>query len=386
LLLQELGEPGQASTLCLKASEVYTSLGLLPQSIETYLRSRLADHAFPESEEDLERLETLLYPAHREHLRSLAPDLFKALLLKENVGELGRRLAGRLHLAFPKSTQGVLENLPPRNDAVRSTFLSRVTIQDSPEQVDVPADITLKLLGDYRVFVGDSEVPKKAWKTSKSRILFAQLVEAFPSLLTEDSLVEQLWPGSFAKAKDSLYVACSQVRSALKKSGLEKPTVVKTSTGIHLNKDLVIEYDVANLVGFLESGRKAYKENRLEEAALHFRQAALLGEDSFFPECYLDWALRLRDELEQKLLFACVAVARIDFAQGNHPQALEFARRALRFDRAHEQAVGILLESLIQVGRKAEATRQYDEFVRVMKEDYDIDDVPSFEELRASIS
>lgn len=407
-LLMDFSESTAASASLEKAQEHYQDLGLEAQAAECFLLSKLAKQTLLDHKESHACIELLLSPRYRNQAATLAGPLMTALLDQSQLDESSTRSLARLFLAFPVAAKLTLERATKAQQSVAVALLASVGTERFrrlhdwlcesafPEVRNAARALTttagqeagalplhVNTLGGLVVEVGDQRIPDKAWKTSKVRYLFARLVAAYPSSVNEESLIEEFWPDDLERGRKSLYTATSSVRSALRKAGLESAEFVcKTPTGLALAQDFPLNYDLTFLRQSLDKARALEKTGNLTEAAVEYRKAALLGEWSYLPNCYNDWALQLRGSIEQEILRACVRLTQLNFQSERFYEVIEFARRAIKLDPANESATGLLLESLVIVGRPAEAMREFQLFLKTLEEELGISQATSFEEVR----
>ena len=407
-LLLDLGESDSAVNSLERAYALYSDLGLEPQAAECFLLARVSANTLLEHEDSERWLEEVLSPRNRQHAADLAPLLVGHLLGIDSLPANFARHLARLFLGHPYSAElalnkasqqeqlralSFLQGIGPEKFSRVGKFLSQSLHSDvrkaalafgvgeSAEAEGLPLNVST--FGGLKVEAGDQQIPDRAWKTSKVRYLFARLVSAYPSPVNEDVLIEEFWPGDVEKGRKSLYTATSSARSALRKSGLvSKEYIQKSPTGLVIASDLTLNYDVDHLKEALEHAKKSEAQGATDAAMVSYRKAVILGEQSFLPNCYYDWASVIRDTLSLELLQASVRLTQISFVNERYPECIEFARRALRFDSANETAAGLLVEALISVGRPAEAIREFQTFSKVLEIELGIKDATKMQELR----
>lgn len=407
-LLLELGESSSAVSSLERAYSLYLDLGLEAQAAQCFLLAKVSEGSLLLHEESARWLEVLLSPQHRLHAADLAPLLVGHLLSSDTLPPQFARHLARLFVGHPYSAESALDDASPQEQLRALSFLKEIGPEKfsrvgrflaqsqhsdvrkvaltfggttDVESVGLPLNVTS--FGGLKVEAGDQQIPDRAWKTSKVRYLFARLVTAYPNPVNEDVLIEEFWPGDVEKGRKSLYTATSSVRSALRKSGLvSKEFVQKSPTGLVIAEDLTLNFDVDYLKEALEQARKAEAQGATDAALVAYRKAVILGEQSFLPNCYYDWASVIRETLNQDLLLASVRLTQISFINERFSECIEFARRALKFDSANETAAGLLIEALISVGRPAEAVREFQVFSKVLEVELGIKDATKMQDLR----
>lgn len=407
-LLMDLSERTHAGTTLRKALAIYEDLGLEAQAAECGLLANMVEATLGDSEDTHRWLELLLSPQHRTHAANLAEPLIEALLSEGKMTDPLAKSLARLCLANPYAAGAALGSasrvqqeraleLFERAGAQKFHRLIANLVESPHESVRRGAralsagtsgakdalPLNVRTLGGFTAEIGDHQIPDRAWKTKKVKYLLARLIDAYPKPVNEDLLIEEFWPGDMEKGRRSLYTATSSIRSALRKAGLESSEYVeKTLGGLVLSSDIAIHYDLLSLKEALVGAKNSEKTGNIQEAMVGYRKAILIGEKPYLPGCYYDWALGLRDSTEQELLEACVRLTEISFVNERHHEAIEFARRALTYDSANETATGLLLESLVEVGRPAEAYREFQNFNEVLKKELGVADATTFVEVR----
>lgn len=406
-LLMDLSERTHARATLEKAQSLFTRLGLSTHAAECGLLADMVGATLAENAQTQERLDLLLQPQHRAHAGKIAEPLTRALLAEPNLPEPVQRSLARLMLAHPHAARSalsgstealqerslaviqkagpqkytrVLEALQESSHKAVRGAARQIASSHSSEKNTLPLNVTT--LGGLLAEVGDRQVPDRAWKTNKVRYLFARLVEAYPTPVQEEVLIEEFWPGDVEKGRRSLYTATSSIRSALRKSGLESQDYVeKALNGLVLAPDITLNYDLAELRETVAEAARHDRAGNVQEAVVGYRRAVLDGEKPYLPDCYNDWALNLRHTVQQQLLEACVRLTEISFANERHHEVLEFARRALSLEPSNETATGLLLASLIQLGRPAEAVKRHQTFCEVLEEELGISEATTLEKL-----
>lgn len=407
-LLLELGEGEQAGAYLGSAGERFRSLGLAAHAAECHILSRsIQNKGFGDSA-DVEALEVLSQPSHRQNLLGVLDRLLTLLLSGIlHRPELGRPLT-RLLVAFPSSSTKALERASEKEQAaaleliggsaavthqamltafLESSFPSvRVQAQKlmsvSSTEASTPL-VTVTSLGPLQVFVGDHPFPDRVWKTSKVRFLFARLAESYPKTVDEDILLEEFWPKNPEKGRSSLYNATSTIRLAFKKAGVKvEEYVVRGPSGLGLSRDLGLEHDLAHFRAAFQEGREHHKRGQSDEALRSWRRVVDIGEEPYLPGCYMNWALIVREEVEAKTLEACTSIFIQALSFQRYPEVVEYAQRAIRIDPCHQTAYTHLLEALLALGRPEEVIRQYETLKDALYRDLDLEPSIEIEELR----
>lgn len=381
-VLLSLMDRDEATHLFEQSAANFASLGLSAQASQARLMKSITEGTAFELETTRDDLTVLTHPSHRELLREIAAHLFSLSIQKPVSTDWGRQSLRRLARSFPAELGKVRESFSEQAWARVAELYTEENGRGSVPQEDPRKfDIEVNCLGGLQVIREGKTLGNRAWRTTKTRFLFARLLEAHPMLVSEEALIEEFWPGPLEKGRDSLYNATSQVRSVLRKAGISE-AVIKTPTGVQLHPELKILYDTNELRNCLLQFEQSLKEGHWDQALPLARQAVLRAERPFLPDCYLDWAIRVRDQIEARVLSTCLAIAKGCYLKSSYPESIEFAKRGVEFDPLQEHLVAVLVESLIQSGRPAEAIRQYQSYVDHWNKEFGTDDAQSLEQMR----
>jgi DNA-binding SARP family transcriptional activator len=182
------------------------------------------------------------------------------------------------------------------------------------------ADLTIFLLGEFRVVVGGHEVPSEAWRRSKARSMVKLLALAPGHRLHREQLMESLWPDLDPDAASAnLRKALHFARGAL---GADAVRVTNEIVRLH-GAELWVDVDAFETA--VRAGDTA--------GALELYTDDLLLEDRFEP-----WCERRRDQL------------RTTAAQLLLAQSSEFERRGMLLDAIAALERMIALEPLSEAG------------------------------------
>ena len=386
-LLVDLGEREEATFYLGQGQQRFLSLGLLPQAAECLILSRHGQADPFGNETDIKALQVLFEPRNREVLIPLLDRIVALLLGGVAANPVLARPLARLLIAFPKVSARQIEMATPECQAAALDVLEKVATRSSEQLLapllksvnptlrsraqklagagldreDPSPLVTVRSLGSLKAYVGEQLIPDKVWKTKKVQFLFARLAEAYPNPVSEDQLIEEFWPGDIEKGRNSLYTATSSVRSALRHGGLgDLETVVRGAHGLQIPKTVNVEHDLSHLRQIESEAQQAARTGRTEEALTGYRRVVALAEGAYLTDCYLDWAVRIRDQVEQKRLSACLEIITAAAQHERHKEVVEYAQRAIRIDACHQEAYRFLMQSLIALRRPEEALRQFD--------------------------
>lgn len=240
--------------------------------------------------------------------------------------------------------------------------------------------LRVETLGPLRAYVGDREL---VLGPPKQRVVFAALALHARSAVSRDSLIDYLWAGSPpATATGSLHTYVSGLRRAL--AGLGEPL---TSSGsgytLRLDPDLL---DVRLVERLAAEARNSHTQQdpaaavtALDQALACWRPGSpLSGLPGPFAAQHRAWVneLRLRLVMER---------AELLLELGRPYDAIGQLRDQAAANPLHEQLCALLMTTLRQTGRTADALRQYQDLRKLLAEDLGIDPPAELTALYSSI-
>ncbi|MCP4167239.1 MAG: tetratricopeptide repeat protein, partial [Chloroflexi bacterium] len=268
---------------------------------------------------------------------------------------------------------------------VRSLFLSRA-LADLPGKaggsvhvIHRHSAVTIKCLGDFRVFVNGEEVRQERWVSAKARDLLAYFITFRQERLPADRLNEALWPQKGYQTKRALPTALYRLRQALRAEGQSTKYVV-VEAGEYWLDTARFQLDIDEFDTTLAQARAAENLSPMEAAAWYER-AITLYEGDFLANYYYDWVFPERRHLQQTLLTALNRLGDLRAAGGNHDQALAAFQRSLRIDNLQEQIYCEIMRSYAALGDRTGISRQYQSLTVCLDEELGLAPQPGSKEL-----
>ena len=370
VVLTSLDATSQAVSLLKETVNLYGDLGLTAQSERSLLALKwVARTALEES--DYAKIQLLLEPQHRAVLMECLDWLVEILLRSRS--ESAKPYLKELYAQFPQAVASVVS----RVDDDSQTFAVEVYGGASPSAAGDPVEeappspqMALQTLGQFQLHCGDSTTPVTNWRTSKVKYLLARLASS-PGTVTEVSLLEEFWPGDLERARKNLQATVSYLRQSLRKAGLEGDVVQRVPGGFCLNAEFPFWCDLRELrQAHRQAGSCAETGDRVG-ALKHYRRLFQTYKGPFLEECYMEWALQVRSEVEDLVLEASLELAREAIKQGRFHEALECSRVASKLDPCLEEAVSFAMSAYLGLGRPAAAVRLFEAHKRALSLEFD---------------
>lgn len=156
----------------------------------------------------------------------------------------------------------------------------------------------------------------------------------------------------------------SILRKCLRATDGPDDYLLRTGASLQLNPELPHWHDLTGLHKELEALRQ---EERAETAMGHARRALQLYRGPYLEDCYLDWALDIRNQTELRVLEAARLLAGLAVGAQAWLEVLEAARRILDLDPLDQDAYLMLMQANTSLGRAEEAARQYEACRKMLK-------------------
>ena len=237
----------------------------------------------------------------------------------------------------------------------------------APRQEANPTQAGLKLftLGAFEAQWQGKAIVSGQWRSHLARFLLAYLALHWPRPVALESLLEVFWPEMEPdRSRNNLKSTLSSLRTMLKLPEGQN-LFQRTTHTLEFHPELPFWHDLSQLRSLLQQTRS----NSIQEGLRKSHQALELYRGSFLPDCYLDFAVSAREELEQELIG--VGCRLIDHYRelAEHDLVLEYGRRTLALDPCCQEAYRSMMEASRLAGRPEESLRIYETCKRRLAQD-----------------
>lgn len=225
-------------------------------------------------------------------------------------------------------------------------------------------------LGNFLVRGKNGEL---AWRTKKTKELFACLFHEEGRWTARDILMERLWPEKPAeKAVGLFHTTVSYLRKTLTENELADVLLSKNQSYAvdmeYITSDLGV---LRRWYDGLRDGRMPEGENPRQLLEMHYR-GYMYEED--YP-----WAAVYKEHVEQRYLWILRELAEQKLAEEKFISAAAYLRRAAEIDGYDISALGLLVKCLLLGGDLAGARREYTRIACVEREITGREQAESFE-------
>ncbi len=329
----------------------------------------------------------------QKHARWFIPALVETLTKHPNPGFLGRfinhlpRLFARLledELLSPEHRVALVRILNGEQQQLPESVWRMLTqdqhgeVREVAKQLGVrveavaaPSLVRLSSLGPFEVQCGGETIPDRTWRTQRTRYLFAFLGYEWGRQWHEEILLDALWTESESPDKKGLYWSTSAIRRIFKSLGFQAEVIERVGETLRANPAISVWHDVNVLEKHFASAQSAFDKGETERTKAELTAALEVYRGPYLEGCYLDWALRRRQELERKTSDGALQLAQLHLDSGDHRDAVEAARKVLTLEPARQEAHLLAMRALMDGGRPEAAIDQFHECEKALKQHYD---------------
>jgi predicted ATPase/DNA-binding SARP family transcriptional activator/DNA-binding CsgD family transcriptional regulator len=219
----------------------------------------------------------------------------------------------------------------------------------------VPEAVRVRLLGDFRVSVGNRTIEEDEWRLRKAGSLIKLLALAPQHRLHREQVMDLLWPKlDVGKADNNLRYTLHNARRTLESALPNGSRCLHLRNGrLALCPEGLLWVDVEAFEEAAAAARRA-RNPAAYEAAVGLYAGDLLPEDS-----YEEWAEDRREELRRTYLALLLELAGLYEKGEDSGSAVEALRQVLASEPTHEGAHMGLMRLYALSGQHQGALRQY---------------------------
>lgn len=231
--------------------------------------------------------------------------------------------------------------------------------------------LRVNMLGRFRLFRGNTEIPDEAWKSKKAKILFKYLVNnRNRGFITRDVLMELLWPEEDpAKSINRLHDALYALRKVI------EPDSRGGGNTMHLLREgdsymiSIGEEGMVDVDEFRREKELGKKEKDPEKAVVHFLNAEAFYKGDFLEEDrYMEWCKEERASLKEEYLNLLARIMEYHDSKGDYAKTIEYAGKYLKAEKFTDDIYQQLMILYYQMGNKPMIIKTYEKYKDNMKE------------------
>lgn len=272
----------------------------------------------------------------------------------------------------PETQPAVAVPAPRRDDSAFETAVIPQPRHPADGAADTEAagiDLSIQLLGPVHVQAGGVEV--QVWPARKAMVLLACLADGPAGrVMAPERLIDLLWPDTLADARAALQATVSRLRRAFRssESGMPDPVDLERG-GYRLSPAYRVRCDARTFEVLCEDASQLHASEQRAESAALLEQAVALYRGPFLEGYADDWVQTRRETLQGRYFDAVDLLGELREWQGNAAGAVRLFESVLEREPCRERSQIGLMRSLAASGRRDEALRRYDAFIRRLKKE-----------------
>ena len=234
--------------------------------------------------------------------------------------------------------------------------------------------LRVQTFGAFRVWRGDEEIGAREWTRKKAKQLLQLFLTQRGQLIEREEIFEILYHDMSADAASRDFkVALNALNKALEpERGDDEPAFIaraESAYGLRAGADVWI--DANEFSQWIARAEKIDGDAALD---LHRQALALYYDDYLIADArYEDWAIAERERLLAMYLRTADRLASELLARGAFDESIAWCEKILLRDRCWEHAYRLMMRAYAQRGDRAQARRVFEQCVRVLKEDLDVE-------------
>jgi len=222
----------------------------------------------------------------------------------------------------------------------------------------------IECFGSLRVFrPGESgPIAHKQWGSHKARQILAFLLATDPAGrgVARERILAAVWPEAPADTLDkTFHVTVSYLRRALGARPEAPPPLVQEGGQYRLAWPGGVWVDAYEFTAALARAAELEHMGQAYAAESELQRALDLVRGDLLDDVHFEWAEALRVKVRQDCFHALRKLARAALARWDFARARDLARRLLAAEPLDESAHRIVIQSLLEEDRRAEALAQY---------------------------
>ena len=221
-------------------------------------------------------------------------------------------------------------------------------------------------LGLQEIFHGQMRLPETSFRRNqKARQLLTYLAWERGRVVSDDILAEIFWPQEGSRGRKNVYSVRSILRKALQPPGLSQEVayVCRQPQGLAMDRELPWWHDAEELRSCLRTWEGADRQGDAASALAVLQRAAQLYRGPFLENCYLDWAVEARQQMDAQMTRALYRLAELLVQKKTEvslAEALEIGQRILELDVCHQEAYALMMRVQLDCQNPVEAIKLYD--------------------------
>lgn len=267
-----------------------------------------------------------------------------------------------------------LAESPPRNGPATGAR------QSAFEPLEQNARLHIRCFGPCEITWDRSPISPSVFTRRKALTLLKILVLHSEQPVSRDAIIEWLWPDSDPDSgANRLHGIVHALRQVIEPPAARGEwRIVQNADESYLFQPLDPYWlDLTAFRLAIDAGEHASERGDIELAIARFEEATTLYRGELFSdEPYADWCMIDREVHREIYLTALERLAGLLAMNRSHDRVIDVCRQLIRHDPLREPIQQLLIESLWRNGRRDEALRHYDRFLKLLRVELQADPLP----------
>lgn len=251
------------------------------------------------------------------------------------------------------------------------SFRIQTTIERALEQAALYPlpPLGLSCFGQFSATHDGIPIPEERWNSLHAQLIVVYIALRGPT--TRDQLIDLLWPDeNLEKTGVRLRSTLLLLRKVLRPPWLSSSNyIVYQNERYKFDPNVVVTTDVQQFQHWIRLARQQRPGTRYHACA----QALTYYTGEFLSGWYHEWVLSQREQLATDWLWAQEEYTEGLLVQGKLSEAEDYARQIVTTDPFRERAWQLLLNTLRQQGRPAEAMQVYKSWAERLNDEFGLE-------------
>ena len=254
------------------------------------------------------------------------------------------------------------------------------------EDTDVP--ILVCLLGGLRLLKAGRSLRVRPGGKTEGLLLHLAIRQGRP--ISRALLLERLWPESdIVLAAQALSSLIHSLSRALSDAIAGAAPVLHLDGGYRLNREAGVGVDTDYFEAYAAEGERQTAAGEVSGAAVSYGRAVNLYAGDLVT-CGDAYAVVERERLRARYLGVLARVADYHYGRQQYSDCLDFALTLLKTDPGREDAHRLVMRCYVRRGERAQALRQFQLCVRLLRTEFDAAPEPAtvalFDQIRLNLA
>lgn len=215
----------------------------------------------------------------------------------------------------------------------------------------------LYTLGRFEVVNDGHAIDERAWKTRKTRQLFAYLVTERAHEVSDELLLNLFWPETLDLGRKSLNTAIYHIRSCMRRASEDIDPIVRGDGTVRLNPQYPIWHDLEELRAW---DRLAANQTRLQARGAALRRMASLYAGPYLDGVYADWAERIRQDVGRRMAEIWSELAEDARTAEDYHSCLKWAAKTLDVSPLNHHANLLVMQAHRGMGNPEQSIKHFE--------------------------